>query len=107
MDRDTFGDCMAQADLVITHAGTGAIIGAVKQGKKVIAVPRLAKYGEHVDDHQLQIVEQFSQMNIIEPCWETDQLADAYTSALAGTYTPYVSNTHTIVTDIENFLLEL
>jgi len=34
----------------------GAIIGAIKKGKKVIAVPRLAKCGEHVDDHQVQLV---------------------------------------------------
>ncbi len=45
------------ATIVITHAGTGALIGALKKGKQVIAVPRLAKYGEHSDDHQLQVAE--------------------------------------------------
>ena len=58
MDRDEFADYETKANIVITHGGTGAIIGAVKKGKKVIAVPRLKKYGEHVDDHQVQIVEQ-------------------------------------------------
>ena len=53
LDRDEFSKEMGKADIVITHGGTGAIIGAVKKGKKVIAVPRRAKYGEHVDDHQL------------------------------------------------------
>lgn len=104
MDRDTFAGNMAKADTVITHAGTGAIIGAVKQGKKTIAVPRLAKYGEHVDDHQLQIVEQFTEMDLLEPCWDVDNLADAYTAALKKTYTPYISNTHTIIADIEAYL---
>ena len=65
-DRDEFADIMSKCDKVITHGGTGAIIGAVKKGKKVIAVPRLAKFGEHVDDHQLQIVEQFEKMNFIK-----------------------------------------
>lgn len=104
MDRDAFSEKMGQADMVITHAGTGAIIGAVKKGKKVIAVPRLAKYGEHVDDHQLQIVEQFSEMNILEPCWEVDNLESAYHVAMEKTYVPYQSNTHTIIEDIENYL---
>lgn len=104
MDRDTFAAHMAQADMVITHAGTGAIIGAVKQGKKVIAVPRLSKYGEHVDDHQTQIVEQFSQMQIIEPCWDTEDLPAAYQAATEKTYTAYTSNTHTIISDIKNYL---
>ena len=53
------------ARIVITHGGTGAIIGAVKKGKKVIAVPRRAKYGEHVDDHQLQLIKQFDDLNLI------------------------------------------
>ena len=56
LDRDEFSKEMSKAEIVITHGGTGAIIGAVKKGKKVIAVPRRAKYGEHVDDHQLQFL---------------------------------------------------
>ena len=104
MDRDTFAANMAKADTVITHAGTGAIIGAVKQGKKTIAVPRLSKYGEHVDDHQLQIVEQFTDMCLLEPCWDVDDLAQAYGNAMEKTYTPYVSNTHTIIASIEEYL---
>ena len=38
MDREEFSVEMGKADIVITHGGTGAIIGAVKKGKKVIAV---------------------------------------------------------------------
>ena len=56
LDRDAFEENIKEADIVITHGGTGAIINAVKQEKKVIAVPRLARYGEHVDDHQTQIL---------------------------------------------------
>ena len=67
LDRDSFGAKMQEADTVITHAGTGAIIGAVKAGKKVIAVPRLSRYGEHVDDHQTQIIDQKA-----IPCPETN-----------------------------------
>lgn len=104
MDRDTFAETMAKASFVITHAGTGAIIGAVKNGKKVIAVPRLAKYGEHVDDHQLQIVEQFTELSLIEPCLDTEALAQTYQTALGKTYLPYVSNTHTMIASITEYL---
>lgn len=104
MDRDAFAEKMQLSDTVITHAGTGAIIGAVKKGKKTIAVPRLAKYGEHVDDHQLQIVEQFAEMDLLEPCWDVADLEKAYSTALEKTYVPYVSNTQTIIADIESYL---
>ncbi|QTN00816.1 exopolysaccharide biosynthesis protein [Sediminibacillus dalangtanensis] len=48
------------ASLVITHAGTGSVITGLRKGKTVIAAPRLKKYGEHNDDHQLQLVEAFT-----------------------------------------------
>ena len=51
---------MAEADVVISHAGTGALFSSIKKGKKVIAVARLAKYGEMVNDHQTEIVQKLA-----------------------------------------------
>lgn len=48
-----------ESRLVITHAGTGSVISGLKKGKTVIAAPRLQKYGEHNDDHQLELVRVF------------------------------------------------
>ena len=47
------------ASLIITHGGVATIIQGINAGKKIIAVPRLNKYKEHVNDHQLQIIENF------------------------------------------------
>ncbi len=41
--------------LVISHAGAGTIINALKHGKPLVIVPRLKKYGEHTNDHQKDI----------------------------------------------------
>ena len=57
LDRDVFAIYQEEATLIVSHGGTGALIGALKKGKQVIAVPRLAKYGEHIDDHQIQVSE--------------------------------------------------
>jgi UDP-N-acetylglucosamine transferase subunit ALG13 len=78
MDHDNFEQMILNADYVITHGGIGVIFGAVKKGKKVIAVPRLAQYGEHVDDHQLQILEAFQSMDIIYSCTEIQNLGNVY-----------------------------
>jgi len=43
---------IADADLVISHAGTGSILTALQLGKRPIVVPRRAAHGEHVDGHQ-------------------------------------------------------
>lgn len=107
LDRDEFSKEMGKADIVITHGGTGAIIGAVKKGKKVIAVPRLAKYGEHVDDHQLQLIKQFDDLNLICPCRDTDELAEAIETVKHTRYAAYESNATTIVDSIEKYIKEL
>lgn len=104
LDREEFSVEMGKADIVITHGGTGAIIGAVKKEKKVIAVPRLAKYGEHVDDHQLQLVKQFDDLNLICPCRDTSELAEAIETVKHTEYSEYESNTNTIVKSIENYI---
>lgn len=104
LNRDEFGRYTEVCDLFITHGGTGAIIGAVKKGKKVIAVPRLAKYGEHVDDHQLQLLEQFQDMNIIETCVDIDELGEKYVKIQDIEMVPYVSNTKSVIDSITRFI---
>ena len=104
LSRDEFGAYITKADLVLTHGGTGAIIGAVKQGKKVVAVPRLAKYGEHVDDHQIQLLKQFDGMGIIETCYDIERLGEAIDAVKEKTYMSYASNTDRIIENIERYL---
>lgn len=104
MDREQFAETMDQCDIVITHGGTGVIISAVKKGKKVIAIPRLAKYKEHVDDHQLQLLHQFDDLELICACYEVDDLEDKYSGIRDMKFKSYVSNTHTIIASIEEYL---
>ena len=51
-----FNKYIKEADIVITHGGVGSVLGALDKNKKVIAFPRLAKYKEHINDHQTQMV---------------------------------------------------
>ncbi len=104
LDRDQFAHIMDQADIVITHGGTGAIIGAIKKGKKVIAVPRLAEYGEHVDDHQLQLIRQFSELDLIYECLNCGKIWKAIETARDREFKPYHSNTARIIDSIDRFI---
>ena len=70
-----------QADLIITHGGVGSIISSIKKGKKVIAVPRLHEYHEHVNDHQKQIVELFGQKGYIIGISGVNELEEAIIKA--------------------------
>lgn len=106
LDREEFSEVINCSDIVITHGGTKAIIGAVKKRKKVIAVPRLAKYGEHVDDHQLQLVSQFRELDLIYSCEDGD-LKSAIETVKKTKYKEYESNTQTIMNSLEEFIKEV
>ena len=106
IDQDEFKKYISKCDMVITHAGTGAIVGALKQGKKVVAVPRLAKYGEHVDDHQIQLLDEFKELNFIEPAYDVKDLEKAIEKCRRNEYNRYVSNTKNVIEDIEKIIME-
>lgn len=75
--QDEFNSLMEKADIIITHGGVGSIISALEKGKKVIAIPRLAKYGEHINDHQTQIVSKFNSLDYLIGLQEVDELEPA------------------------------
>lgn len=99
--QDEFNKLLDESTIVITHAGTGVIVNAVKKEKKIIAIPRLAKYNEHVDDHQIQLIKQFEELNLIEPCYELDDLENNINIVKTKKYNKYISNTIEIIKDIK------
>ena len=72
--------------------------------KKVIAVPRLAKYGEHVDDHQIQLIAQFKGQNLICGLDDATELEAGLKYVKEHEFDVYQSNTKTIIESIERFI---
>lgn len=100
VSKNEFDDYISKADYVICHGGTGAIISSLKKGKKVIAVPRNSKFGEHVDEHQYQIVQMFSDLKLIEPCYDTEDLFQALMNSDETRYEVFKSNNEVFVNAI-------
>lgn len=71
---DEYDELIEKCDVLITHGGVGTIITGLKNNKKVIAAARLEKYKEHVNDHQLQIVENFTNSKYILSLDNFDEL---------------------------------
>jgi UDP-N-acetylglucosamine transferase subunit ALG13 len=74
---DTMQENLRQADLVVCHGGTGSLITALREGCRVIAVPRLFERGEHYDDHQAEITGAFEQRGLIRVANSPDELIAA------------------------------
>lgn len=107
LDKDDFDNYIEKCDIVITHGGTGVIINSVKKRKKVIAVPRLAKYNEVVDDHQIQLVREFDKLGMVTACYDCENIHVAIQKAKSKENVEYVSNTSRIIENIENFIVKI
>lgn len=93
-----------EADLIISHAGVGSILDSLKYGKKVIGVARLKKYGEHTNDHQLQILEKFSNDGYIIKAQSVDKLYDAIEKSKNFEAKKYKSNVNNMIKIIDNYI---
>ena len=93
-----------KADLIITHGGVGSIISSLEKGKKVIAIPRLHKYGEHVNDHQKEIVEKFSKDGCIIGIDDVEKLKEAIIKSKTFIPKTYIKNNQKMLNIIENFI---
>jgi UDP-N-acetylglucosamine transferase subunit ALG13 len=93
-----------QARLIITHAGTGSIITGVKKGKTVIAAARLEKYGEHNDDHQIEISETFSKKGHILSVVEMEDLVSKLEEAKSFEPVPFESGRDRMIGLIDDFI---
>jgi UDP-N-acetylglucosamine transferase subunit ALG13 len=93
-----------KADLVITQAGTGSIIKGLKMNKKMIAIARLAKYGECVDDHQLELVQEFAGAQYLLPWFEGDNLEEILLMAAHYKFKTYKSSNKEMIDYLTRYI---
>lgn len=78
LSAEDFIKYQKNADIIISHAGTGALVSSIKLNKKVISVPRREKYNEHTDDHQLQVSEALAKQGYLIEVLDISNLKNAY-----------------------------
>ncbi|MFT7213683.1 MAG: UDP-N-acetylglucosamine transferase subunit ALG13 [Granulosicoccus sp.] len=83
LDVSEFNAKVAGADLLIAHAGMGSIITAIEMMKPIVVMPRLARYGEHRNDHQLATVKKLGKLSNIHIAENDAALPGAIEVALA------------------------
>lgn len=104
ISKEDLEDFVERANVIITHGGVGSIIMALQKNKKVIAVPRLSKYDEHVNDHQRDIVNIFNEKGYIIGIQNVEDLSEAIKSVNEFKPNTYVSNNERMINLIEEFI---
>jgi UDP-N-acetylglucosamine transferase subunit ALG13 len=89
VSKDELDKLVEKSDLIITHAGVGSIEMSLEKGKKVIAVPRKKEYGEHVNDHQIEIEREFDSKGWIIGIDDVGKLGSALEEARSFTPNKY------------------
>lgn len=97
LDMDEYERLLKECDILISHGGVGTIVSAIKDGKKVIGVPRLAMYHEHHNDHQLEIIENFTSQGYILSANNVEELASAIEKIKTFKPNEFVSNNERFV----------
>lgn len=90
-----------ESDVIITHGGTGSITMPLSKNKKVIAMARLEKYGEHINDHQTEIVSIFEEEGYIKEMTDDTDLDQLLQEVKKWKPKKYISNTNNFIKNLK------
>jgi UDP-N-acetylglucosamine transferase subunit ALG13 len=92
-----------QARIVVSHAGAGSILIALRYRKPLIVIPRRQEYGEHADDHQLELSEKLAATGALLMVRETANLAKKLDEASG--FQPRVSDPTPLIAALQREVL--
>jgi len=104
ISKEILDNLIDEANIIITHGGVGSIVMAMKKHKKVIAVPRLHQFNEHVNDHQRQIINIFNEKKYLVGIQNVEDLPEALEKVINFVPEEYKENNQKIINIIENFI---
>ncbi len=76
-DEKTLLELYEKSRLIVAHAGAGTLLTIFHYKKPLIIVPRLKKYKEHIDDHQLELAEEFRKKKNVIVIYNIETLENA------------------------------
>ena len=78
IEMTKFNQYVEQCDILICHAGVGTIINGINHDKSIMAVARRAQFGEHENDHQVEITTKFSKLGYIVGCLSVEEVEEKF-----------------------------
>ncbi len=74
LEKKVFDECFRKASSVMSHAGIGTITVALKNHKPLLVMPRMKRYKEHVNDHQVATAKKFEELGHILAVYDVKDL---------------------------------
>jgi len=107
LEKRVFDNYVKQASSIIGHAGMGTISTAMQYDKALLVMPRLKKYGEVVNDHQVAIARRFEKLGYLLAAYQAEELPEKI--RLLRTFVPRkrLAQPELVAERITRFLKEL
>jgi len=86
LEKKLFDKHLKEASAVISHAGMGIMTMAFDNTKPLLVMPRLRRYGEVVNDHQVAIAKKFEQLGHVLAAYVVGELPEKIKQL--STFTP-------------------
>lgn len=106
-DFKTLNNLYKNTNLIVAHGGAGSILNGLSNNKPVIAVPRLKKYNEHVNDHQMDLVKQLEKSKKIVAVYDISKLKDEIITLIKNKKSKRIKTESKICDEIEKFLKQI
>lgn len=97
ISSEKFKELANKSEFIISHAGTGTVVSAIKERKKVIIFPRFSKYNEHLDDHQLELSELFEKKHYALVAHDKGELIQCINKIKQFEPVTFISNNEKII----------
>lgn len=103
--HEDFDRYMQEAEVVVTHSGVNSIISCMKMNKPLVVCPRLHEYGEHVDNHQMEIAELMRTKYDVLVCTDMNDLSEMIEKAKTHKYKSWVSHRQELMNAISRLII--
>lgn len=104
LEKEVFDRHFMEASCIISHAGMGTIIMALENEKPLLVMPRIKKYGEVVNNHQVAIAKKFEERGHILAAYETRDLPQKIDALKSFVPRPTRNDAEAVIARISKFL---
>lgn len=103
--NEDFNRYMEEAEVIVTHSGVNSIISCMIKGKPLVVCPRLHEFGEHVDNHQMEIARLMHDKYDVLVCTDMKDLQSLIEESKMHRYEPWISHKAELLKAIQDLII--
>lgn len=102
---EDFNQYIKEAEVIVAHSGVNSIISCMELEKPLVICPRLYEYGEHVDNHQMEIAQLMHEKYNVLVCTDMKKLPALIEEAKKHQYRPWISHRQELLDAISRLII--